>query len=470
MNNVINGSEHLIASGCAAPCAGGGDFWHIATAHIVSNHGNAFGGTKLFCFVGADIRGETRYIRLRRLQLLYEYFRHINMQCLLVKFDIGYGENDTHISYEDKLLAKMASFTQKQYERAFEGNAALGGSTWEQIWSGTPAFNGTDIQTPPAIPIPPVIAMLSLHRMTTIVANYIHLDLSEEEKRSRFALVRRYLSGPLDGTQTFERLAEQKLQELRLLVSMEKKERNLPNAKAVLVLYRKGTVNFRQDTPIAIVQQIKDAALRHGIVTIRVAVGLEESELARDDFDLFNVRENRDFVDKQYLAHFWSLVSETGEIFGTAGPRTGSLDVGAFQGVNTFCWDEPILEIIAGDRNPALQKLYPSSYVREQIWQQLLLFQMCGMHNIAVTEPASYVKAVDQFCAIRAKPLTDWLGGKRCIPEIPCTRKAVSLIDYWCRERLENHEIGLQSYNIRKLLKAVSQKTGMRPAIGASKL
>ncbi|KAH7069881.1 hypothetical protein BKA63DRAFT_90520 [Paraphoma chrysanthemicola] len=457
MENVISGASRLAASGCAAPCAGGGDFWHIATAHIVCNQGKALTDIKLFCLIGADVRGETRYIKFDRLRLLFEYFRHIGMHCLLVKFDIGTGQKDTHISYEDKLLAAMDRVSPKQYECALNQQAAVAGSDWQQLWSQTPPLSMIN-KTTPIVPIAPVAAMLSLHRMTTIVANYIHLDLTEAERQQRFALVRRYLSGPADVTQSFERHAEKKLYDLLRLVSAARTKHNLPDSRAVLIMYRKGTVNFRQDSTTAVTEQIQQAAFSKGLVTIRVAVGLSKEELAPDDFDLFNVRDTDEFVDKAYLARLWAKIYNTKEIFGVVGPRTGSLDVAAFQGVNVFCYDEPILEIIAGDRHPSLRRLYSPLYAREQLWQQLLLFQMCGIHNITELDPTSYDETIDRFCRIRPEPLAAWLAGGKCVPEIPCTREAVKVVDYWCQERLENQTIGLKSYNIRKLLDRVIQE------------
>ena len=474
----------VVIAGCAAPSAGGGDFWHVATAHILCAEFAALGAdvAELVCLIGTDVRGETRYIKLRQVRLVHEYLRNIGMRCVLAKFDIGNGDGETHIAYEDRLFSAMARLSQAEYSAMFANQDTAGEesqSCWQSLWDRTGCTDyDSCVKIEPSMidessyQHPYVLGMLPHNSMTTIISNCFHTDLPWMDKRKRFATIRRRLSGdPQIKNAAFITLADRKMTELRSLIGNSCVVHNIKKPKTpfvILILYRKGTVNFRQDTSETIFEQIHSTALNKGFVPIRVAVGLTIEEIEASDLDLFDVRRSDKLVDKRFIARFWSLVSNMEEIFGVIGGRTGSLDVAAFQGVNSFSWDEPMLEIVASPRHPQLKQIYSPTYLHEQYWQQLNLFQMLSIHTIDVLDPESYDAATGRFQTLRIIPLKKWLSGEKWLPSIPATQQSVShvtevffsiyspsrqvdLIERACRTRLENRAVGMTAYNMRQL-------------------
>lgn len=79
----------------------------------------------MVCLIAADIRGETKYIKIGRCELLYEYFRSLELPCVLVKFDIGTGEGETHVAYEDRVLSAMRALTNRDYTAIFSSRPQL---------------------------------------------------------------------------------------------------------------------------------------------------------------------------------------------------------------------------------------------------------------------------------------------------------------------------------------------------------
>ena len=225
-------------------------------------------------------------------------------------------------------------------------------------------------------------------------------------------------------------LASQKITELQSLITTASEMYSVTGAplkppKAVLVMYRQGTVNFRQDASDTIWSQISLLVLQRGFVPIRVAVGLSREQLRGDDFDLFDTRRQTAFVKKQYVARFWSLVATLNTVFGVIGPRTGSLDAAAFQGVRSFSWDEPMLQIIAGPDFLHLRQIYPDEYVREQLWQQVLLLGMRGIHSVGTLDPRSWDAETRQFKYLKEDQVIEWLWEKAVTLLIPATRESV---------------------------------------------
>ncbi|KAI1481330.1 hypothetical protein F4774DRAFT_424215 [Daldinia eschscholtzii] len=454
--------EYFIA-GCPATTAGGGDFWHIATAHIICSKGDALGKADLICLIGADYRGQTRYIRIHRLKILYDYFQSIGLRCVLAKFDIGTGEGESHITYERRLMGEMAKLSRGQYEEMIASQWSHGTGAaldWDAIWSLTGLTQPSPAQTGPTD-----VVMIQFLQMTTIISNFFHPDLPAESRAERFSIVRHHLAGTYteeeEGILGSKELAHQKVVELRslILATREKYGPEFSRSRVVLVMFRKGTVNFRQDVNNDIWEQLINVCLRHGLIPIRVAVGLPPDEVEETDLDLFNVRVTKDFVDKRYIAYFWSLVTEMEDVFGVAGPRTGSLDAAAFQGLNSFSWDGPMMEIICNPEYSDVRPSYSEQYISEQLFQQVLLWGMHGIHSIGTLDPRSLDLAADSFRRLKEEPLSQWLSGQRVSPQIPSpTPEILRLIDEACEAWLSVEGINLRPVAVLNILDSMKSQ------------
>ena len=102
-------------------------------------------------------------------------------------------------------------------------------------------------------------------------------------------------------------------------------------------------------------------------------------------------------------------------VHGFIGGRSGSTDLPAFVGVNTFSWEEPFLTVKCNKFN--------QSYERLQIYQMLRLLNEHPMMRIGYLDIKTRKERGDHFeySAIytRDKILVDWLTQMKYIPLLP---------------------------------------------------
>ena len=484
--------QDIVVVGCPATIAGGGDIWHIASAFALCSEGHIFSKnvTELVCLIGADLRGETRFIDLDRVRAFYNYLRSVGMRCLLVKFNIGDRDNETHAAYEGRLLLAISTLTQADYNSIFavqHSPAELPILEWQNFWSHTECIDTAACVRRESLVQsqgPIVRAMLPWQIMATFVANYIHMDLSQREKQVRLEFVSRRILGDMEvEADALTALVNRKIAELQDLIAASPTafgaKRRGPYV--VLIMYRKSTVNHRQDANETILAQIRAVATHNGFMTIRVPTGITKTHLEDSDLDLFDVRSCEVSVDRRYVALFWRRVAQMEAIYGIVGARSGSLDIAALAGLNTFAWDEPLLEVIAGPEYPQLRRFYPPDYVQHHCWQLILYsIQLCSLHSVGILDPDSFDKITERYRALREGPLSEWLAGRKPYPTVPITQESVrheldihlwelllthcqiDIIKEACRTRIESEVRGIHSYNIRKLLESLRRQVALQ--------
>ncbi|WP_437512960.1 hypothetical protein [Sorangium sp. So ce1099] len=117
--------------------------------------------------------------------------------------------------------------------------------------------------------------------------------------------------------------------------------------KCLLLNMRLGGYHPEHDVTEGIYRQLQRLARRHGWTL--VCAGKPPAEWIRlpgvtvktldvySDADLGSGMPTE--VDMRQTAYLWSLVADCGEVVGIVGGMSGSLDIAAYMGVKTFCWD-----------------------------------------------------------------------------------------------------------------------------------
>jgi hypothetical protein len=196
----------------------------------------------------------------------------------------------------------------------------------------------------------------------------------------------------------------------------------------VLFIYRlvdrsQHNMNPHHDAGPGLFDQVRQAALRCGLVTIRAPHGVPAELMQDGDLDLFDVRAGRDDAvkDKRFAACFWARVCDTNDVFGAVGSRTGSLDIATFVGLNCLEWHEPLLQEMLGkeDDETGCDSLQRSrqQHLEQQVPQHLRLLTQSPLMSITLLDPTSFDRSTGRYLRLEEENLgRHWyaeLGGVR---------------------------------------------------------
>jgi hypothetical protein len=218
-------------------------------------------------------------------------------------------------------------------------------------------------------------------------------------------------------------------------------------AEKIIVLYnnRGNNINRQTSSTKKIYDDFKvKFELARGAASgsvVYVPINTDGDAAIPDQFDLFNKTEipppDYPGLDPLVTCHFYALVAKATHdngkkiFFGIFSGRSGSVDVAAFNGVNTYFWDEPWLEVAR--KNEAALKSWgypPGSLADPPVWstfepqaqgvslkngndqipQCLRCLQMAVICHIG--SPVNTENANTDWGMMRDKPFNDWATGK----------------------------------------------------------
>ncbi|WP_437999319.1 hypothetical protein WMF26_04755 [Sorangium sp. So ce185] len=117
--------------------------------------------------------------------------------------------------------------------------------------------------------------------------------------------------------------------------------------KCLLLNMRLGGYHPEHDVTEGIYRQLQRLARRHGWTLVCAGKPPAQwNELLGVTVNTLDVYSDADLgsgmpteVDMRQTAYLWSLIADCDEVVGIVGGMSGSLDIAAYMGVKTFCWD-----------------------------------------------------------------------------------------------------------------------------------
>ncbi|KAI9848820.1 MAG: hypothetical protein M1837_006336 [Sclerophora amabilis] len=157
--------------------------------------------------------------------------------------------------------------------------------------------------------------------------------------------------------------ATNKFDELKRIIAARKdtlkeelKEKYVKPSGVLLFNYRINTINKGTNSTPQIFQQVEALAKKNGLILIKVAAGMPPEAIREGiDFDIFDRLKGvpPPGIEARVTARFWSMVADDEEIVGMVGGRSGSIDVAGFNRVRCLFFDEPWLQLAAGNEAAA---------------------------------------------------------------------------------------------------------------------
>jgi len=427
-----------------------GDIWHTAAAHLLWTLEPRDPKVQFVTLltVPEDASQSILEPGVGRVPAMYEYLTNLGLPCVVAKLPAA-GPVD-----EEDCEQAAAMIGADQLDQLLTNQVNQRFPCFHTLWQSLSPVQLVSSTTKGVVGgsrnhlLPPV----HHYAATTVLASYFREDMPLHVRKARGDLLRNGLPGNLSRDDPIFLEVMQKVQQLRSLICRARSSAgsSLEQARVVLFIYRlvgrsQRNMNPHQDASRDIFDQVRQAALRRGLVTIRVPHGVPAGEIQDDDLDLFDVRGGPDGVikDKRFVACFWAQVCDMPEVFGAVGSRTGSLDIAAFVGLNCLEWDEPLLlEIEGKEYGAAWDSLRLSrQHLEKQVPQHLRLLTQSHLMSITVLAQASFDSLAGRYTRIDEENLDSWLaGGSNLMPHIPSDEKTVKILVYPFGRQCANHQ------------------------------
>lgn len=419
-----------------------GDLWHHAAAQILSA---SYAKTIVVIALGAISEERDFNESVRRAPAIFDYFRQIGVPCVLARISLPHGG-------ETDFNEKMLDISAHQYNHLMQSQQDSPES-FARLWPKLQAMDSNSTSGNQQAQSKALHYFLS----TTIVMQYLSLEMSQAERSHRITKLGNLLGGSTTDhyDSEIQQDVDRKIRELSALIASIRASAAPEFAKAQVVLFNwRGPSTYPGHASLPThFTQITEHAHRYGLLVIRIAAGVSGDEIQDTDFDIFDARGTGNSIrSKRFTPRFWARVArDLGDsVLGLIGGRSGSVDVAAFCGLNCFQWDEPVFNLAAAEPGELEGLELPSKdYVDMQVPQFVRLINQRSILNIGLLEIGSYDRVQQIFLRLEENGLDSWMKGETgIVPHFPRTDRARDLFLKNIRI-IENEELGILATNAR---------------------
>lgn len=401
-----------------------GDLWHTAAAGLLLQQKPFPPDVRYVVLITLpqDARPE---LLSRHVAAMYHYLTNVGLTCVVAKLPPAGVVDDGHCE------RAAATISPEQMGEIFAARGEHGETgAFQVVWDSLSPVRLLQ-PGPTATAGKYILPPIHHYAATSIMMTFFKRGAADHDVHS---YLRRTMTGDLPPKSPIHLDAQSKVQQLRELISRKRKDvgPGFEHARAVLFIYRniegargpsnQFVMNPHQNASHDLFDQVRQAALRHGLITVRLPHGLPSELINENDLDLFDGL----LRDKRFTASFWAQVYDMPEVYGSVGGRTGSLDIAAILGVNCFEWDEPLLHEVQNKKFATgwNQARLSRQHLEEQIPQHLRLLTQGNFMSIGLLSEESFSDGC--YTRIDEETLESWLAGQRDIfPRLPSDQETV---------------------------------------------
>lgn len=205
----------------------------------------------------------------------------------------------------------------------------------------------------------------------------------------------------------------------RKKVEIEEKLSVLKGARCILLNMRLGGYHPEHDVTPGIFRQIERFAKAHRLRLVCVGSVPEswkgDPEVERRVIDIYGDKDQTGLmpkeIDLRHTAYLWSCVADLENVVGVIGGMSGSLDIAAYMGVRTLCWD------VALDEHEVAANLKDSAELQDRI--RLLLsypFMSICPRKIAGLVKGTEIDDGEARSSLSGLGLEVWYAGQDIVP------------------------------------------------------